>query len=137
MSLTVVDADDFLCARVKADGGPAGAKEAFQQLEARLESLKGRKMYGIFYPDQGDYFASVALDPAHRDGMGFETTTVPGGRYARRIFRNWAGNESSIKGFFDGLVRDALADGLTLDESRPSIEFYRSSTELIAMVPVK
>lgn len=45
-----------------AEGGPAGAKDAFNQLEGKLSSLRGRKFYGTFQPETGEYRACVALE---------------------------------------------------------------------------
>lgn len=37
---------------VESDNGIAGASEAFDRLEARFPSLKGRKFYGTFQRDR-------------------------------------------------------------------------------------
>ena len=61
---------------------------AMQELEARLQSLKGRKFYGTYL--NGQYRACVALkdgdDPAD---LGLKTWVIPGGEFARRKMKNY------------------------------------------------
>ena len=139
MTPTVDNLGDIPVARVKAQGGPEGAKEAFVELESRMPSLRGRKMYGVFYvgEDAEDYYACVKLDEDHADDMGLERATIPGGRYARRRIKGWSGNEHQIATWFQELEQECLDSGLELDRDRPGVEFYRSTRDMIIMVPVK
>lgn len=123
-------------ARVRAELGPAGGPAAFNLLESRLPTLRGRRMYGVYYPTRGDYYACVKLDADHPDDMGFERGTIPGGRYARRKVRDWLGREAQIAGWFDDLILECRASGFEIDSTRPSVEFYRSLSELVLLVPV-
>lgn len=136
-NVNVQQIEDIAVAQVKSDNGPAGASKAFVKLESRMDSLKGRKMYGVFYPETGEYFVCVKLDEEYPNDMGFEKSIIPGGRYAIEKIENWNTKVSQIKTFFEGLANECKDEGLEIDETRPNIEFYRSFTELILMIPVK
>jgi hypothetical protein len=115
---------------VTADGGPAGAKEAFGKLESYLSSLKGRKFYGTYH--DGEYRACVAImledDPS---SMGLDTFIIPGGRYIRKKMKDWLERIPKIEKTFISLAKQHPSD-----PERPSIEFYRSQKELILFLPV-
>jgi hypothetical protein len=115
---------------VVSPSGPQGAGEAFDRLEARLPSLKGRKFYGTML--NGEYRACVALEPQDSPAaMGLETWTIPGGAYARRKLEGWPERLSEI-----GRIFGALAAEYPRDPARPNIEFYRSQKELLLLMPV-
>ena len=40
--------NDISIMYIVADGGPKGAREAFNRLESKFPSLRGRKFYGTF-----------------------------------------------------------------------------------------
>jgi len=128
---------DITVSRVKSENGPAGAKRAFDKLESRMPSLKGRKMYGIIYPKTNEYFACVMLDEEHSDDMGFEKSSIPGGSYAKKKIKNWTSKIREIGSEFQALKEACIENGYKIDQVRPSIEFYRSFTELIIMIPVE
>ena len=110
--------------------GPQGAGEAFDRLEARLPSLKGRKFYGTML--DGEYRACVALEPQDAPvAMGLETWTIPGGAYARRKLPRWPERIPEI-----GQIFGALAAEYPRDPARPNIEFYRSQKELLLFLAV-
>jgi sugar/nucleoside kinase (ribokinase family) len=119
---------------VESPNGPEGAGEAFNKLEAGLATLKGRKFYATFqYPD-GPYRACVAIekgdDPA---ALGLAVGVIPGGSYARGKLENWSERPWEIP---DAFTRLSEAYRVRIDQSRPSIEFYKSQKELIMLVPV-
>jgi hypothetical protein len=126
----LVKLDDVKVMFVVSPSGPQGAGEAFDRLEARLPSLKGRRFYGTLL--NGEYRACVALetqdDPA---AMGLETWTIPGGAYARRKLERWSERLPEI-----GKIFGALAAEYPRDPARPNIEFYRSEKELLLLMPV-
>ena len=115
---------------VTADGGPAGAKEAFEKLESYLSSLKDRKFYGTYH--DGEYRACVAImlddDPS---SMGLDTCIIPGGRYIRKKVKDWLERIPEIEQIFISLAKQYPSD-----PERPSIEFYRSQKELILFLPL-
>ena len=110
--------------------GPQGAGEAFDRLEARLPSLKGRKFYGAML--NGEYRACVALEAQDAPAaMGLETWTIPGGAYARRKLEGWPERLPEI-----GQIFGALAAEYPRDPARPNVEFYRSQKELLLFMAV-
>ena len=110
--------------------GPQGAGEAFDKLEARLPSLKGRKFYGTLL--NGEYRACVALEAQDAPAaMGLETWTIPGGAYARRKLEGWPERLAEI-----GQTFAALAAEYPRDLARPNVEFYRSQKELLLFMAV-
>ncbi len=73
MDVTIQDME-VMC--VRAEGGPQGARDAFERLEAKLPSLRGRKFYGAYHA--GEYRACVALQPGDDSSVyGFETVRDP------------------------------------------------------------
>lgn len=117
---------------VESGTGLAGAAGAFDQLEARLASLKGRKFYGTFQPPAGPYRACVAIEPGDDPrALGLATWAIPGGRYARRKLMNWRERMPEIGEAFRRMAEESERDG-----SRPSIELYRSEKELLLFLPV-
>ena len=134
---TVQTEEPFLVARVQALGGPQGAPAAFIRLEQRMESLRGSKMYGLLYPGEPPaYYACLRLDDDQSDDLGFDQAEVPGGRYGRRLVRDWENRLSELPGLFDQLQAELVEAGFLVDVTRPCLEFYRRSNELLIMVPV-
>jgi hypothetical protein len=115
---------------VEAVGGLNGAPAAFRDLEGRLDSLRGRRFYGTLHGERYRVCV-IPKDAAEPAALGLATWTIPGGRYARRKLVDWAGQEHRI-----GEQFDAMAAEHSWDETRPSIEFYRSLRELILYLPV-
>jgi len=112
---------------VKADSGPAGSAKAFELLESRLPTLRGRKFFATCRGD--DYRACVKIkknDDA--TALGLEVGAIPGGFYARRRLE---GGPASIAATFD-----ALAEEFSQDMSRPCIEFYRRHDDVILFMPI-
>lgn len=116
-----------------AEGGLAGAKDAWEKLEAKIGNLKGRKFYGLYSTDRGEYQVCVAMreddDP---EGLRLKVGIIPGGKYAESKLMDWSERIQDI-----GSTFDALAAAHEVDETRPSIEFYRSHRELILLLPIK
>jgi hypothetical protein len=126
----LVTLEDIKVMFVVSPSGPQGAGEAFDRLEARLPSLKGRKFYGTML--SAEYRACVALEAQDSPAaMGLETWTIRGGVYARRKLERWLEHLPEI-----GQVFSALAAEYPRDPTRPNIEFYRSQKELLLFMPV-
>lgn len=116
---------------VVADDGPKGGPAAFEVLEAPLGSLRGRRFYGAYAA--GQYRACVAIEPGDDPAaLGLEAWLIPGGIYERRRLLDWRDHTDEIAANFE-----EMADDTESDPSRPSIEFYRSTTELILLRPVR
>jgi hypothetical protein len=134
MTDTIVAVPDISVMYVVGEVGKPIAEQApkaFKKLEAKLSSLKGRKFYGIVLGDE--YRACVAIDPNDDPlSLPHPTWTLPGGKYVRRRISNWEDNLHLIGG-----TCETLSCRPDFDPSRPCIEYYRSRTELLVMVPVR
>ena len=131
---TVVTLPDTVVMFVAGKAGEpiaAQAPEAFKALEARLPSLRGRKFYGVVLGDE--YRACVAIDSTDDPrALPHPTWILPGGKYVRRRILNWEEHLDLIGPTFQALLRRP-----DVDACRPFIEFCRSQTELLVMVPVR
>lgn len=102
-----------------------------------MESLRGRKMYGVFYPGpREEYFACLKLDEDHPDDLGFDKTSIPAGLYGRKKIKNWNERIEQFAQIFSDFEQELDRSGYKIDATRPYIEFYRSLDEMIAMIPV-
>ena len=126
----LVTLEDIKVMFVVSPSGPQGAGEAFERLEARLPSLKGRTFYGTML--NGEYRACVALEAQDSPAaVALETWTIPGGAYARRKLERWSERLLEI-----GKIFGVLAAEYPRDPTRPNIEFYRSQKELLLFMAV-
>jgi hypothetical protein len=134
MTESYVERQDLPVLRVKVDWNTGGPAAAMAMLESRLTTLKGRKFYGCFRvkPEGEDYYACVArVDSDDPGKMKLEAGVIPGGWYARRRLVDWAKDLSQMGKIFQEMSRD-----IDVDPERPSLEFYRSETEVLLFVPV-
>jgi hypothetical protein len=118
----------------RARDEPDAIRRAWAELEATVGSLRGRKFFGTFEPATGEYRACTQLrdddDPA---SLGLEAGTLPGGPYLRARLQGVPPEiYERIGPTFDKLVAQAACD-----ETRPSIEFYRSRDVIDLLLPVK
>lgn len=104
------------------------------EFEAKFDSLRGRRMMAVVFPEQGVYRLATAMrDDDDPDALGLEMGALPGGEYLRlilvdepqRVYRN-------IGPAFDEL--HYLGDR---DAARPSIEVYARSGEVHCLLPVR
>jgi predicted transcriptional regulator YdeE len=119
--------------RAARDQGP-DIKAAWQTLEAKLSSLKGRKFYGVCQPEESEtvYYAGLEpLDAKEIESLGFSTLTVKGGKYARVKLADWHEHTDQIPGIFDELEKT-----FATDLHRPVFEYYRSHSELHLLAPL-
>lgn len=119
---------------VVAIGGLEGIGGAWERLEEPLESLRGRRYYGTYMLEQGEYracFEALGGDPEFE---GLERWTVPGGRYARRKLVDWREDTGRIGAAFTEMAEHFGEEG---DEGRPSIEHYRSRREVVLYFPLR
>ncbi len=125
-----VTIDDIDVMYVAAAGGSSGAPAAFAAIEATLGSLRGRRFFGIY--DGDEYRACVAVqDGDDPDLLGLAAGRIPGGDYERTRLADWQQHVDEI-----GPTFDAMAAATEPDWSRPCIESYRSSNELLLLLPV-
>jgi len=118
---------------LRAPDFPNQIGATWEELESRLQSLKGRKFYGAFYPGTTEYHACVEIaagdDPA---ALGLELVSLPGGRYARVRLH---GEPPAIYEHI-GPTFEQLAERPDRDDSRPSIEFYRRRDQIDVLLPI-
>jgi hypothetical protein len=123
----------LIVCRAAADR-PDEIKAAWHTLESKLSTLKGRKFYGLSYSNASEsaYYAGVA--PLHAEegaALGFPSLLLQGGKYARVKLMDWPNHTEEIPPIFDQLER-----AVSRDPTRPSLEFYRSQSELHLLVPL-
>lgn len=103
------------------------------EFESRFDSLRGRKMMAVVFPERGIYRLATAMrDDDDPDAMGLQIGALPGGAYLRlalvdeapRLYQN-------IGPAFIEL--QALGDH---DPSRPSVELYCGQGEVECLLPV-
>jgi hypothetical protein len=123
---------------VKADMTGAGPAKAFDFLESKLPTPRGRKFCGINRVNSDgteDYYSLVArIDTDDPLKVELETGVISGGKYARRKTINWERIISA--GELPKIAQD-LARSHDTDDSRFAVEFYRSQDELTLFMPVR
>lgn len=128
----VVERDEIPVQFVRAADRIEEIRRAWDELEAAVGTLRGRRFYGAFDPVAGDYRACVELRDGDEPVPGLATGALPGGRYLRARLRGEPpGLYERIAPTFDELVR--LGDH---DTSRPQLELYRRLDELDLLLPV-
>ena len=131
---TEVTLSDIPVMMVISENGLKGSVQAFDLLESKLPTLKKRRFYGVVIgmPPMEEYRACVGImngdDPAR---MGLTAWTIPGGKYAKTKIKDW---ESHIEDI--GKTFREMSHAYPVDDSRLSIEFYRSRKELYLFLPV-
>ncbi|MGA2670704.1 MAG: hypothetical protein ABSF21_04740 [Dehalococcoidia bacterium] len=131
---TIVDLPDLRLMVTHADEFPSGVQKAWDSLESRLSSLKGRKFYGVsrYEGSQLAYFAGV--EPASDEevqALGLPTMMIRGGKYARAKLLNWPNHTDKIGQIFSELTRD-----FPMDPNGWALEYYRSQSELHLLIPL-
>lgn len=118
---------------VKAKAGTAGAKEAFDTLESKLSSLRGRRFYGAYDPLTREYRACVeTIQDENAASLGLESWIIPGGKYMTRKVNDWHLKIRELPQMFEEMARSC-----EVDLTRPSLEHYRSERELILYLPIQ
>ena len=120
---------------LKSPNGPVSAAETFDRLESKLDSLRGRKFYGLFRIENGQeiYLACTRVEPGDSvDELGFENAILAGGKYERERINGWEDRIKELPAIFS-----KMGEGNDVDSSRYTVEFYRSTKELILMLPVR
>ena len=127
-----VELQDIPILYVAVTEGMGGPPDAFAELEGRLPTLRGRRFYGLYYADQGRYLACVRKEASDDPKtLGLEELTISGGLYARRMLKDWGSRVDEIPRLFGEMV-----EAEETDSERPSVEFYRSQTEVHLLLPV-
>ncbi len=117
--------------------GGEGVQAAIDTVENKLQSLKGRKCYGVISGtgDQMIYRACVIIQPEDNPkDLGLEEGEIPAGKYARERVRNFNYRTDVPRVI---ATFEKLAGEHEVDNSRPSLEFYRRHDEILVHVPIK
>jgi hypothetical protein len=133
-NVTLLNLPDIQLVVCRATVFPAGIKAAWDQLESKLPSLRGRKFYGLTFREDEHlvYYAGLEpLDENEISRLGFPTMILRGGKYARVKLLDWTKHADQISGIFDELMEQ-----FKKDRAGPTIEFYRSQSELHLMIPL-
>jgi hypothetical protein len=116
---------------VEVDDVPDEIHRAWDDLERRIGSLRGRTFIGAFR--DGRYRASTVIrdgdDPAT---LGLDTGTIAGGWYVRRRLR---GDPDALYADIPEAMEE-LASAASIDSSRPCLEWYRRLDEVDLLVPI-
>ncbi len=109
------------------------AQRVFNELESRLETLRGRRFFGVFEPQSSEYLACVQTkDGDDARALGLGQTLIPGGAYLRTTI---TGQPPAVYAQI-GPTFEELEKHERSDPNRPLIEFHRRYNEIDLLVPV-
>ena len=131
---TIVDLPDLTLMVVRVDEFPSGIKAAWDRLESKLSSLKGRKFYAAsrYEGPQMAYFVGVVpASDGEVTALGLPTMTIKGGKYARAKLLDWPNHTEKVGQIFSELTRD-----FPMDPNGWALEYYRSQSELHLLIPL-
>ncbi len=131
---TIIDLPDIRLIVSRADEFPSGVQAAWDRLESKLSSLRGRKFYGVSRCEgsQLAYFAGVVpTGEGEVQALGLPTMTIKGGKYARAKLLDWTNHKDQIGQIFGELMRD-----FPMDPDGYALEYYRSQSELHLLIPM-
>ena len=137
MNATIIHQPPLHLITTKPKNFPEGVSAAFDLLESHLETLKGRRFYGLAYESGGDvdYYAGLVPDNEIEEcrftEIGFAIKNVEGGPCARVRLRDWESKTDQIGPTFASMINE-----FGIDPSRPQMEFYHSLAELHLLLPV-
>ena len=130
--MSETERSDLAVMFVEVDDAPDQIQRAWDDLERRIGSLRGRTFIGAFR--DGRYRASTVLrqgdDPA---ALRLETGTIAGGRYLRQRLR---GEPDALYGAIPRTMQE-LTSAATVDTSRRCLEWYRRLDEVDLLVPIR
>ena len=129
---TIVDLPDVNLVVSRADEFPGGIKAAWDRLESKLPSLKGRKFYGLTVCEGSQLAYFAGLEPVNDEevsSLGFPTMMIKGGEFARAKLFDWSNHTDEIGEIFGQLMQD-----FQMDPNRATVEYYRSQSELHLLI---
>lgn len=119
---------------VRAYDFPEGIQQAFERLQARLQTSDDRAFYGISFPaEEGGmiYIAAASvLNTQELQQFEGEKMKLRQGKYITITVKNWKENVGSI-----GLAFRALGDS-SYATVPPGIEWYQGK-DVVCMLPIK
>jgi hypothetical protein len=119
---------------VKASSFPQGVLAAHKELESKIKSTTGRRLFGISFPQQGEIVYSAAATQSSSDEakhLGCDKFTIKSGLHVGQEVLNWQEKAHDLQNVFERLISDPRTDpnGYCLEE-------YVSDNDLICMVPL-
>jgi len=130
----IVQVKAFELLYIEAHSFPDGIQYAWNSLEKKLGSLKGRKFYGASWMECGKirYVAGVTpVSSAEEEILRLPIIKIEGGAFITRKLEKWHERIDEI-----GKIFETLADLYPVRKGVPFLEYYRSNKELILMVPI-
>ena len=120
---------------VEASSFPNGVMAAHKTLRAKVGEGKGRRFFGISFPNEkGEIIYKAAageLHPGEAGELGLATFTIRKGDYISEVLKDWMKQEGKIKDIFQDLPKQGDAnvagDGYCLEE-------YINDTDVRLMV---
>ena len=137
MKATIIKQPALRLVTAKSKSFPEGNSEAFSSLESHLETLRGRRFYGLLYPSETGLEYHAGLVPKDEEEErefvqhGFSVRDISGGSCARIKLQDWTEKTDQI-----GPAFASMMEIYEIDPSRPQMEFYRSLKELHLLLPV-
>ena len=134
MKPSTVKLPETLTMSLQATSEPRSIETAFDKLHRRVKNDNRRKFFGVINPgsESNNYRACVATnDEFEIYKAGLEKYTIPGGNYVSATLKNWESNLKLIPELFERLSEKQL-----IDATRPFLEFYKSSKELVLYLPI-
>lgn len=131
--MDVVEREETPILFLRAEDDQEGITAAWEALESKFESLRGRRFFGAVYPGSNEYLACVRLEAGDdASQLALESGSLPGGTYARVRLK---GEPPEVYDLIAPTIA-ALERRSERDDTRPSIEHYRRRDEIDLLVPV-
>jgi hypothetical protein len=137
MKASIIQQKELRLITAKSKSFPGGNTEAFNSIESHLETLRGRKFYGLVSAVEKEMVYYAGLVPENEGEeerfveLGFSITEIEGGPCARVKLLDWQSKIEQIGPTFGAMIGEH-----GIDSSRPQMEFYRSLTELHLLLPI-
>ena len=112
---------------------PDGIEEAHQKLHNLLPSTRGRKFYGISYPDKkGTVIYKAAVEesfPGEAKKYECKTFVIPKGEYISILLTDWQKDKTIISKTFKKLLADPK-----IDKNGFCLEMYLNKSDVRCLV---
>ncbi len=134
--------EDIQLMCLKSPKGPETAADTMSKVESMVDSLKGRRFYGLFREENGGetYLSCTRVEDGDSpEELGLIRVSIPKGKYDRDRLEDWEDkwDGTYIAGLPELFRKMIDRNAGRIDEERFSVEYYRSRKELILMLPLK
>lgn len=130
---TVVTLPEVHVMYLQSPNGIVGAMEVWHAFVDRLPApVEQWAFYGTYLHAKNEYRACAAIPPGDDfEALGLATFTIPGGRYASAVLKDWEQHIPEI-----GTTFERLSKEYTADPARPTIEQYRDGPDVLLCLPI-